>query len=213
MYSEKILDIFKNPQNAGGLQGSNGIGKYVDENCGDYVKIYLKIDENEKIIDARFKTMGSVCSIVASSVLVTEIVGMTISKAENLTSDIITNKTGVFPAGKEESIEFALSSLRLAIEDFRISREKAEKTGKKPVYATTKVKEEPKKVEIKKEFVEETKEVEVKTEPVEEIEKQVVIEEPVKEIKENKTVKEENGEKTISNAKKAFDALFEAWND
>ena len=42
MYNNKILDIFKSPTNAGGLQGANGIGKYVDETCGDFVKIYLK---------------------------------------------------------------------------------------------------------------------------------------------------------------------------
>ena len=51
MYSNKILEIFKNPQKAGGLQGSNGIGKYIDKECGNYVKIYLKIDDNQKIIE------------------------------------------------------------------------------------------------------------------------------------------------------------------
>ena len=42
MYSNKILEIFKNPANAGGLQGANGLGKYIDEECGDCVKLYLK---------------------------------------------------------------------------------------------------------------------------------------------------------------------------
>ena len=41
MYSEKFLEIFKNPINAGGLQGANGVGKYVDPSCGDSIKIYL----------------------------------------------------------------------------------------------------------------------------------------------------------------------------
>ena len=45
MYSNKIFEIFKAPKNAGGLQGSNGIGKYIDSECGDVVKMYLIIDE------------------------------------------------------------------------------------------------------------------------------------------------------------------------
>ena len=85
MYSNKILEIFKNPSNAGGLQGANGLGKYIDEACGDQVKIYLKIDDNQEIDEARFKTMGSVGTIVASSAICQAIIGMNLDEAKALT--------------------------------------------------------------------------------------------------------------------------------
>ena len=87
MYSNKILELFKNPANAGGLQGSNGTGKYIDEACGDQVKIYLKINEKEEIDEARFKTMGAVGTIVASSALCQAIIGMTIQEAKSITKE------------------------------------------------------------------------------------------------------------------------------
>ena len=56
MYSNRVLEIFKSPTNAGGLQGANGTGKYTDETCGDCVKIYLKVNEDKFVTDARFKS-------------------------------------------------------------------------------------------------------------------------------------------------------------
>lgn len=182
MYNEKILEIFKNPECAGGLQGANGVGKYIDEGCGDYVKIYLKIDEKEEIIDAHFKTMGSVGTIVASSVIANNVIGLSIKKAQNITASFVTDITGAYPNGKEESIEYALNALKLAIENFNVAKAKAIESGKPVNYATKEMKSEPKKPEKQK--------VEPKDES------------PA-----------DDQEKTVSNAKRAFDAMFEAWED
>lgn len=141
MYSDKIIEIFKNPTNAGGLQGANGASKYVDETCGDCYKIYLKIDESETIIDSHFKTLGSTCAIVASSVIASVVVGMTISEAKALTEEAIIAVTGEFPKDKKYTLTSAISALRASIENFEIAKEKAIKSGKPMVYPELKEKE------------------------------------------------------------------------
>ena len=129
MYSERILEIFKNPTNAGGLQGSQGIGKYIDEATGDYYKIYLKFDETETIIDAHFKTMGSVGAIVASSVLCSELVNLTIEDAKEVNEETITKVTGEYPEDKKQTLTYAIYALKSAIDEYYVQKEKAEKNG------------------------------------------------------------------------------------
>ena len=135
MYNGKILEIFKNPPNAGGLQGANGLGKYIDDVCGDCVKIYLKINENGIIEEARFKTMGSVGTIVASSVICSLILDMSLEEAKTLSKQDILNETGEYPLDKLYTINFALKALLLAIEDYFVKIEEAnvpKKRGRKP---------------------------------------------------------------------------------
>lgn len=131
MYSNKILEIFKNPTNAGGLQGSNGVGKYIDVECGDIVKIYLIIDENKVIDEAQFKTMGSVGAIVASSVVCDIVVGLSVEEARNLKAGAVLEITGEYPANKLYTIDFAIKALNLALDNYFEKLEK-EENGKVP---------------------------------------------------------------------------------
>ncbi len=131
MYSHKIFEIFKNPSNAGGLQGSNGIGKYVDEICGDFVKIYLKIDDEQTITEARFKTMGSVGTIVASSAVCSLVVDSSLAEAQELTAEDILQVTGEYPVDKMYSLDFAIRGLNLAIADYYQRIEKDDKPKRK----------------------------------------------------------------------------------
>lgn len=153
MYSNKIFEIFKNPSCAGGLQGANGIGKYIDEVCGDFVKIYLKVDENQEIQEARFKTMGSVGTIVASSVLCGLCAGMSITDAQTLSAESILEITGEFPQDKKCSLDFAIRGLNLAIADYFQKLEKDDKPKRK----NAKEDKEPKKTkkQPKEELIEE----------------------------------------------------------
>ena len=127
MYSERILELFKNPMNAGGLQGANGIGKYVDGNCGDNVKIYLKIDDEEVISEARFKAMGSVGTIVASSAICSCAIGCSINEVKNIDLYRIQEITGVYDKDKQYCVSFAIKALLLAIEDYFEKQEKLQK--------------------------------------------------------------------------------------
>lgn len=127
MYSSKILEIFKNPSNFGGLQGANAIGKYIDETCGDCVKLYLKVDEHGEIDEARFKTMGAVGTIVASSALCQVILGLTLEEAKQVTKEQIMIITGKYPEDKEYTLNFVLNALTLAIQNYYERLEKEEK--------------------------------------------------------------------------------------
>ena len=93
MYNQKVLEIFKNPLNAGGLQGANGVAKVASEKYGDVVRIYLKVDENQVIENARFKAMGGVVTIVACNILCDLIKGKTLEGASAVTVEDIVEIT------------------------------------------------------------------------------------------------------------------------
>lgn len=143
MYSEKFLDIFKNPLNAGGLQGANGTGKYVDSSCGDSIKIYLKFDENQTIVGARFKALGGTATIVAGSAMCSCLLDCTISEALNIDEDRIMEVTGDFPKDKRYAIEFVKKALINAIDNYKNNLEKEmKKNANKTPIKEEKTKEE-----------------------------------------------------------------------
>ncbi len=127
MYSERILELFKNPVNAGGLQGANGVGKFVDESCGDSVKLYLKIDENKIITEARFKAIGCVGTIVGASAMCSCLLDCTIDEALTIDKNRIYDVTGIFPTDKEYSIDYSIKALKLAIDNYYVNLEKEQK--------------------------------------------------------------------------------------
>lgn len=131
MYSEKFLDIFKNPLNAGGLQGANGVGKYIDSSCGDSIKIYLKFDENQTIIGAHFKALGGTATIVAGSAICSCLIDCSINEALNIDEDRIMEVTGEFPSEKRYAIDFAKKALVNAIENYKNNLEKEIKKNAK----------------------------------------------------------------------------------
>ena len=230
MYSSKIFEIFKNPTNAGGLQGSNGIGKYVDGECGDVVKIYLKIDENSKIIDARFKTMGAVGTIVASSALCSIVVGLNTNEARNVKAGDVLEITGAYPTDKLYTVDFAVKGLNLALDNYIEKLEKEENSTKKQKKTTKKVEVEEKEdaEEITatgtqedlfgKYFQDEKVSNQVAVNRAKEareytpvVETKILTDEELKKLLEEKVAKSKNVEndKTISKAKAMFDAMFE----
>lgn len=138
MYSNKILEIFKNPLNAGGLQGANAVGKYVDSQCGDQVKLYLKFNDGT-IEEARFKAVGSVGTIVAASSICSCLLDCTIEEALKISKDRIYEITGQYPKDKDYTVDFAIKAVDLAIKDYY---DRLEKELKKGVKKTQKIKEE-----------------------------------------------------------------------
>lgn len=228
MYSNRVIEIFKSPTNAGGLQGANGTGKYTDEACGDCVKIYLKVNENKFVTDARFKTIGSVGSIVASSIVCSLAIDDTIENAKNISVQDVIDFVGEFGEDKEFSIEFAIKALNLAIEDYYVKLEKAEKNPPKKV---EKKEKEPKVKVVNIQPVEEQPAEEINSQ-MEEIEKDMQekvgilnnelddeelpkpptdaeVEEILEKVQEVKEVKLDNGPKKVSSARAMFDAMFE----
>ena len=58
MYSEKVMDHFMNPRNVGEIEDASGVGEVGNAKCGDIMKIYIKVDDNDVITDVKFKTFG-----------------------------------------------------------------------------------------------------------------------------------------------------------
>lgn len=73
MYSEKVMDHFTNPRNVGEIENPSGVGTVGNAKCGDIMRMYLDIDENGVIQEARFKTFGCGAAVATSS-MATELV-------------------------------------------------------------------------------------------------------------------------------------------
>ena len=99
-YSQQVIDRFKNPKNAGGLRGANGIGKVGNAKCGDIMKMYLLIDENEVVKDARFKTFGCCAAIASTDVACDLVKGKSVEEALKVTNKQVLAILGEMPANK-----------------------------------------------------------------------------------------------------------------
>ncbi|MGY0372178.1 Fe-S cluster assembly scaffold protein NifU [Clostridium sp. JNZ J1-5] len=119
MYSEKVMDHFRNPRNVGEIEDANGIGEVGNPQCGDIMKIYLKI-EGDVVKDIKFKTFG--CgSAIASSSMATELVkGKTVDEAWNLTNKAVAEALEGLPPVKMHCSVLAEEAIHKAINDYRI---------------------------------------------------------------------------------------------
>ena len=81
MYSDKVMDHFKNPRNVGEIENASGVGTVGNAKCGDIMRIYLDIDENQIIQDVKFKTFGCGAAIATSSISTEMIKGKTVEEA------------------------------------------------------------------------------------------------------------------------------------
>ena len=83
MYTEKVMDHFQNPRNVGEIENASGVGTEGNAKCGDIMRIYLDIDENQIIQDVKFKTFGCGAAVATSSMATELVKGKTIYEEEN----------------------------------------------------------------------------------------------------------------------------------
>lgn len=119
MYNEKVMKLFQHPKNTGEIRGASGVGTVGNASCGDIMKIYLKIDENEIITDAKFKTFGCAAAIVSSDVAVSLIKGKSIDDALKVTNQDVLDVLGEMPAHKIHCSVLAQEAIEEAIKDYR----------------------------------------------------------------------------------------------
>ena len=118
MYSEKVMETFKNPQNVGEVENYNAIGTVGNATCGDIMQITLRI-EDDIIKDAKFKTFGCAAAIASSSVATTMVIGKTLDEALQLKNkDVIESLEGL-PPQKIHCSVLAGEAIKAAIDDYR----------------------------------------------------------------------------------------------
>ncbi len=117
LYSEKVMDHFRNPRNVGVIENADGVGEVGNPVCGDIMKIYLKI-RDDTIADVKFETFGCGSAIASSSMATELIKGKPISDALQLTNKAVTEALGGLPAHKLHCSVLAEEAIKAALQDY-----------------------------------------------------------------------------------------------
>ena len=114
MYSEKVMDHFQNPRNMGMIENASGVGTVGNAKCGDIMRIYLDVDENQVISDVKFKTFGCGAAVATSSMATELVKGKTIEEALKVTLRLTINHDTTY-----EEIDYTVDQLKAIIERLR----------------------------------------------------------------------------------------------
>jgi len=128
MYSEKVMDHFKNPCNVGEIPDADGVGTVGNPVCGDLMTIYIKVKDN-RLTDIKFKTFGCGSAIATSSMITEMAKGKTLEEALKITRANVADSLGGLPPVKMHCSNLAADALHAAIEDY--NKKQKGKVGKK----------------------------------------------------------------------------------
>ena len=117
LYSEKVMDHFRNPRNVGVIENADGIGEVGNAKCGDIMKIYLKI-ENDVIVDVKFETFGCGSAIASSSMATELIMGKPVSEALTLTNKAVVEALDGLPVHKLHCSVLAEEAIKASLKDY-----------------------------------------------------------------------------------------------
>ena len=117
LYSEKVMDHFKNPRNVGEIENADGIGEVGNVKCGDIMKIYIKVEDG-LLTDVKFKTFGCGSAIASSSMATEMIKGKSIEDALELTNKAVVEALDGLPAHKVHCSVLAEEAVKAAIKDY-----------------------------------------------------------------------------------------------
>ena len=117
LYSEKVMDHFRNPRNVGYMENADGVGEVGNAKCGDIMKIYLKI-EDDVISDVSFETFGCGSAIAASSMATELIKGKPVSDALALSNKAVVEALDGLPAHKIHCSVLAEEAIKSALQDY-----------------------------------------------------------------------------------------------
>ncbi|HIV00481.1 MAG TPA: Fe-S cluster assembly scaffold protein NifU [Candidatus Stercoripulliclostridium merdipullorum] len=118
MYNERVINEFKNPKNIGEIPDADGVGTIGNASCGDIMQIFLKIEDN-RIVDAKFKTFGCAAAIASSSVATEMIKGMTIEEALQVKNADVVERLEGLPPQKIHCSVLAEEAIHAAIDNYR----------------------------------------------------------------------------------------------
>ncbi len=118
LYSEKVMDHFRNPRNVGVLEDANGVGEVGNAKCGDIMKMYLKI-EDDVVQDVKFETFGCGSAIASSSMATELIKGQPVSEVKKLTNQAVAEALDGLPAHKMHCSVLAEEAIQAALDDYQ----------------------------------------------------------------------------------------------
>ena len=118
LYSEKVMDHFRNPRNVGVIENADGVGEVGNPVCGDIMKIYLKINDRQVIEDVKFETFGCGSAIASSSMATELIKGKHLEEALKLTNKAVTEALDGLPAHKIHCSVLAEEAIKGAVKDY-----------------------------------------------------------------------------------------------
>lgn len=117
LYSEKVMDHFRNPRNVGVIEDASGVGEVGNAKCGDIMKVYLKI-EDDIIKDVKFETFGCGSAIASSSMATELIKGKPLAEAMKLTNAAVAEALDGLPAHKLHCSVLAEEAIKNALVDY-----------------------------------------------------------------------------------------------
>ena len=118
LYTETVMDHFRNPRNVGEIEDASGVGEVGNARCGDIMKMYLKVDDNQVITDVKFETFGCGSAIASTSIATEMIKGKTIDQALALTNKEVVDALEGLPAYKLHCSVLAEESIKAAVKDY-----------------------------------------------------------------------------------------------
>jgi len=118
LYSDKVMDHFNNPRNVGVIEDADGVGEVGNPVCGDIMKITFKVDENERLDDVKFQTLGCGAAIATSSIVTEMAKGMTLEEAAAISKQQVADELGGLPPAKMHCSVLATDGLKVAVDDY-----------------------------------------------------------------------------------------------
>lgn len=118
MYSEKVMDHFQNPRNVGEMENPSGVGTVGNAKCGDIMRMYLDIDENGIIKEAKFKTFGCGAAVATSSMATELVAGKTVQEALEVTNKVVMEALDGLPPVKVHCSLLAEQAIHAALWDY-----------------------------------------------------------------------------------------------
>ena len=118
LYSEKVMDHFQHPRNVGKIEDADGVGEVGNAKCGDIMKMYIKVDENEIITDVKFNTFGCGSAIATSSMATEMIKGKSIKEALAISNKAVVEGLDGLPTNKIHCSGLAEEAVKAAVEDY-----------------------------------------------------------------------------------------------
>lgn len=118
MYTEKVMDHFEHPRNVGEIENPSGMGTVGNAKCGDIMRLYLDIDENQIIRDVKFKTFGCGAAVATSSIATEMVKGKSVQDAMEVTNKAVCEALDGLPRVKVHCSLLAEEAIHAALWDY-----------------------------------------------------------------------------------------------